>query len=345
MRVLVLGGTGFIGPHIVRRLLTHGHHVTVFRRESAVANVPEGVRVIVGDRNRLEASAAAFRDLRPDVVVDVIAFTEAQAKGLMAAFSGIAKRIVVLSSGDVYRANDLLFRRIPGTPDPTPLNELSPLRDRLYPYRGVPVPPIEGFSWDDYDKVLVERAVTGNAELPATILRLPMVYGPGDYGGQKRRFWPYWKRMEDGRPAILLDRRTARWRAPWGYVEDVAEAVGLAVENERAADEVYNVGEHGLDLQSWIRELAAVAGWRGRIVVVDEECPAPNLPRSLNLDQDLEMDSTKIRRDLKYQETTSRAEALKRTVAWDRDHPPNQTDSAQFDYAAEDAILERTVRT
>jgi len=79
--------------------------------------------------------------------------------------------------------------------------------------------------------------------------------------------------------------------------------------------------------------------------VVDEECPAPNLPRSLNLDQDLEMDSTKIRRDLKYQETTSRAEALKRTVAWDRDHPPNQTDSAQFDYAAEDAILERTVRT
>ncbi|MEX2260374.1 MAG: NAD-dependent epimerase/dehydratase family protein [Bryobacteraceae bacterium] len=345
MRVLVLGGTGFIGPHIVRRLLAYGHHMTVFRRGSAVADVPEGVHVIVGDRNRLEASAAAFSDLRPDIVVDVIAFTEEQAKGLMAALSGIAKRIVVLSSGDVYRANDLLFRRIQGTVDPTPLNELSPLRDRLYPCRGVPVPPIEGFSWDDYDKIMVERMVMGNAELPATVLRLPMVYGPGDYGGQKRRFWAYLKRMDDGRPAILLDQRTARWRAPWGYVADVAEAVRLAVENERAAGEVYNVGEaEGLDLQGWVQELAAVVGWRGRILVVDEQCPAPNLPRSLNLDQNLDMDTTKIRHDLRYQETMSRNEALERTVRWDRDHPPKQTAAAQFDYPAEDVIFGHAIR-
>jgi nucleoside-diphosphate-sugar epimerase len=168
-----------------------------------------------------------------------------------------------------------------------------------------------------------------------------MVYGPGDYGGQKRRFWPYWKRMEDGRPAILLDQRTARWRAPWGYVEDVAEAVGLAAESERAAGEVYNVGEHAPDMHGWVQELAAVAGWRGRIVVVDEQCPAPNLPRSLNLDQDLDMDTAKIRRDLKYRETMSRREALERTVAWDREHPPKKIDSAQFDSAAEDAILAR----
>jgi len=118
MRVLVLGGTGFIGPHIVRRLIAQGHQVTVLRRGSGLAELPDGVGVIVGDRNRLEASAREFGDLRPDVVVDVIAFTEAQAKGLMGAFRGIAKRIVVLSSGDVYRANDLLFRRIQGTVEP-----------------------------------------------------------------------------------------------------------------------------------------------------------------------------------------------------------------------------------
>jgi nucleoside-diphosphate-sugar epimerase len=343
MRVLILGGTGFIGPHIVRRLMAHGHQVTIFRRGSGLADVPDGVGVIVGDRNRLQASAREFGDLRPDVVVDVIAYTEEQAKGLRA-FSGIANRIVILSSGDVYRANDLLFRRIPGPPDPTPLRESSPLRDRLYPYRGTGVPPVEGFNWDDYDKVLVERAAMSHDQLPATIMRLPMVYGPGAPDGPKRRFWAYLKRMDDGRQAILLDQRTARWRAPWGYVEDVAEAVRLAVENSRATGEVYNVGEaDGLDMQGWVQELARAAGWRGRIAVIDEPCPAPNLPRTMNPDQDLEMATAKIRRELGYRETISRRTALERNVAWDREHPPKQVDPAQFDYAAEDAILSRAM--
>jgi len=140
--------------------------------------------------------------------------------------------------------------------------------------------------------------------------------------------------------AILLDARTAKWRAPWGYTADVAEAVGLAVEQDRAAGDVFNVGEtDSPDMQGWVRELAAGAGWRGQLVVVDEPCAPPNLPRSLNLDQNLDMDTTKIRRDLGYRETMSRREALEHTIAWDREYPPKHIDPSQFDYAAEDAIL------
>ena len=199
---------------------------------------------------------------------------------------------------------------------------------------------MEGTNFDDYDKILVERAVMGHAALPATILRLPMVYGPGTRDSKKRRFWAYLKRMDDGRPAILLDERTARWRAPWGYVGDVAEAVRLAVENEKAAGKIYNLGESdSIDMHGWVREIAAVAGWRGRIVVLDGPCPAPNLPRSMNLEQNLNMDSMKIRRELGFRETMSRLQALERTVQWDRSHPPEQTDPTQFDYSAEDVIL------
>src|SRR5256885_1916637 len=73
------------------------------------------------------------------------------------------------------------------------------------------------FGWVDaeYDKVAVERAVRGDAELPATVLRLPMIYGPGD---RLHRFFPLIKRMDDGRPAILLAERVAAWRGPRGYV-------------------------------------------------------------------------------------------------------------------------------
>ena len=96
-----------------------------------------------------------------------------------------------------------------------------------------------------------------------------------------------------------------------------------------------------LNMEGWVRELAAVTGWRGRIVVVDEPCPAPNRPRNMNLAQNLDMDSAKIRRELGLRESIPRRQALERTIQWDRDHPPEHTDTAQFDYAAEDAILAR----
>jgi hypothetical protein len=68
--------------------------------------------------------------------------------------------VIVLSSGDVYRANDILFRRVEGEVEPTPLTESSPLRVRLYPYRGVPVPAAYGVDWDDYDKTRCEALRT-----------------------------------------------------------------------------------------------------------------------------------------------------------------------------------------
>jgi nucleoside-diphosphate-sugar epimerase len=342
VRVLVLGGTGFIGQQVARRLVASGHEITIFHRGSDVSNLPERVRAVQGDRNQLEQSADDFRRLCPDVVVDCIAFTQQQAVSLVDVFRGIAKRLVVLSSGDVYRANDLLFGRFIGTLEPTPLSESSALREHFYPYRGMSIPQAYGINWDDYDKILVERVVLGDDDLRATVLRLPMVYGPGAREAAKRRFFAYLKRMDDGRPVILMDERTARWRAPWGYAGDVAEAVRLAVDNEHAAGNIYNVGESdGLDMQGWVSELGAVVGWGGEVVVLDESCPPPNIPRQLNLDQCLDMDTNKIRRDLGYRETMSRRDALEKTVVWDREHPPTDVDPGQFDYIAEDTVLSR----
>jgi len=147
-------------------------------------------------------------------VVDVIAFTEKQAESLVEVFSGFAGRLVVLSSGDVYRAYDILFRRVEGVIEPTPLAETAPLRERMNPYRGMRIPEHYGFSWDDYYKILVERVVMSDGSFPATVLRLPMVFGPGAHNVALRRFFPFLKRMDDRRSWILLDERTARWRAP-----------------------------------------------------------------------------------------------------------------------------------
>ena len=78
----------------------------------------------------------------------------------------------------------------------------------------------------------------GTTGLPGTVLRLPTVYGPGGY---QHRLFEYLKRMDDGRPAILLGEGMASWRWTHGYVEDVALAVVLAVADEQAAGGVYPV--------------------------------------------------------------------------------------------------------
>ncbi|MGD9140210.1 MAG: NAD-dependent dehydratase, partial [bacterium] len=54
MRVLIIGGTRFMGPRVVARLACEGHEVTVFHRGKTTAELPQGVQEVVGDRNRLD---------------------------------------------------------------------------------------------------------------------------------------------------------------------------------------------------------------------------------------------------------------------------------------------------
>ncbi len=64
-----------------------------------------------------------------------------------------------------------------------------------------------------------------------------------------------------------------------------------------------------------------------------------HLTASINTDQHLVADTTRIREELGYGELVSQDEALRRTIAWERAHPPDEVDPGRFDYAAEDAVL------
>ncbi len=335
MRILVIGGTRFIGPHVVARLCDAGHQVAVFNRGKTRADLPDQVERIVGDRQELAIFAEPFERFAPQVVLDMIPITGEQARDVVDVFAGIARRVVAVSSQDVYRAYGKLIGLESGPVEPLPLREDAPLRQKLYPYREQSRGPDDFYY--HYDKILVERAVMSAPALAGTILRLPMVYGPRD--GQHRTF-EHLKRMDDARPAILLGEGLARWRWTRGYVENVAEAISLAVTDERAAGRVYNVGEgEALTTAEWVAQIGRAAGWQGRVVVVPDERLPAHLKVGLNVDQHLVADTGRLRRELGYREPVSREEGLRRTVAWQRAHPPARVDAGQFDYAAEDALL------
>ncbi|MDP9371831.1 MAG: NAD-dependent epimerase/dehydratase family protein [Chloroflexota bacterium] len=342
MRILVIGGTGFIGPFVVRRLHEAGHEVTLFHRGRTEADLPSGVEHVYGDRGRLPGLRATFARLAPDVVLDMIPATEQDARTLLETVGRLARRVVAISSMDVYRAYDRLRRKDPGPPDPTPLTEDSPLRDRLYPYRGEEPHGRRAVDdrrrWqDDYDKILVERVVMGQRHLLGTILRLPMVYGVGDY---QHRLFPYLKRMDDGRRAIVLDEGLARLRASRGYVENVAVAIALAVTDDRAAGRVYNVAEpDALSEAEWVRLIGRVTGWDGKVVPGPPDRLPERLRTTMDTDQHWIVSTERIRHELGYAEPVPRDEALRRTIAWERAHPPGDVDPGKFDYAAEDTAL------
>ncbi|MEL6320299.1 MAG: NAD-dependent epimerase/dehydratase family protein, partial [Cyanobacteria bacterium J06626_14] len=155
MNIFIIGGTNFIGPYVVRALVEKGHSVTVFHRGQTQADLPPSVRHLYGDRAQLHRFQSDIDKFAPDIVLDMIAYTEADAQAVVDGFSERACRAVVISSMDVYRARDILWNVETGILDPVPLTESSPLRSRLYPFRELP--ELRGEIPADYEKILVEQ--------------------------------------------------------------------------------------------------------------------------------------------------------------------------------------------
>jgi nucleoside-diphosphate-sugar epimerase len=334
MRICVVGGTGFIGTHVVRKLLSGDHSVTVLHRGSTRSDCSSTARVVHGSRERLCELRESIANDGIDVVIDMSAHSEADAKALVQACSGWSRRAVVVSSQDVYRAYGRLTGLEPGPPIETPLSEDSPLRQNLFPY---------GAKRPDYEKILVERIVMEARELRGTVLRLPMVYGPGD--GQ-HRLYPHLKRMDDGRPFILMTDSAAHWRWTRGYVEDVATCIAKAAVDVATSGRIWNLGHpDALTLKQWVESIARVVGWKGEIIT----CPREQMPKELvlrlNLDQQMDSDTSRFAKQVGGMELIEFDEGLRRTIDWERAHPPSETDPAAFNYELEDNCVAELRRT
>jgi nucleoside-diphosphate-sugar epimerase len=343
MKVLLIGGTGFIGPSAAAALVKGGHSVTVFHRGKTSA--PKGAEEILGDRQFLQDHQPEFRRQKFDVVVDFVLSSGRQAQQLMDTFRSLAGRVVALSSMDVYRAMGVFYGFEPGGLQELPLTEDSDLRTSRNVYSPEALKNVRAvYGWVDneYDKIPVEQAVLSDPKLPGTVLRLPMIYGPGD---PLHRFHAVLKRMDDGRKQIIFADDVAPWHTPRGYVEDVGAAVALAATSPESAGRIYNVGEaESFGELDWARKIAAATGWNGEFVVLPHDRTPKHLHLPGNTAQHLVASSERIRKELGYSELLPREEAIRKTIAWERANPPAQP-HAQFDYPAEDKALAQVKAT
>jgi nucleoside-diphosphate-sugar epimerase len=339
--VLFLGGTRFIGAAAVRTLVADGHTVTVFHRGTTEAALPDGVRHIHGDRAELGKHTNELRAVAPDVVVDMRALKAADTAAVQDVFRGHAKRHVLISSVDVYQAWDALRRRderpIVESADGT-FDEDAPLRRKPFPYREGHK---EGDIYWDYDKIPCERRALDDRELPATVLRLPMVYGPDDY---QHRLYAMARRMADGRPFVILSRPEAGAVLPRCFVDDVGRAIALAATDDRAEGRTYNVvDDPSLPERDWVALVGRVLGWEGRVIELDADAMPAHLKDDEPTDWTVSIAASarRIRSELGWTVRSVHEEAIARTVEWELAHPPEKLPPRDDD--AEDRAIAQAV--
>jgi nucleoside-diphosphate-sugar epimerase len=337
MRILVIGGSGFIGSPLGRELRASGHSVANFHRTTDRYPDEDAMR-IQGDRNRLSNHLEQIQRFSPEVIIDLILSSGEQAHQLMSTSRKVAGRVIAISSMDVYRAWGVLHQSETGPLEQLPLTEDSPVRTNRHLYPPETIKMMQSiFSWLDerYDKIAAEEAILKNSGAVGTVLRLPMVYGPGD---PLHRFFPLLKRFADGRSSILLADDLAAWRGPRGYVENIAHAIALAATSDQAAGRVYNVcDEPTLSELAWQTKIAAQAHWSGEFVVLPRERTPKHLLQPGNAAQHIVASSERIRSELGYKELVDTEEAIRRTIAWEQNNAPTRISPQQFDYDAEDA--------
>lgn len=324
MKVLVVGGTRFIGRYVVEELLSHGHKVILYHRGRHEVTFSTPVEHIHGDRRDYEEFKEKVAGLSLDAVVDIIPYRPEDSQAIVEAFRGRIGHSVHLSTGAVY-ARDV----------PIPISEDTPLSDD----------PNNVYA---YNKILCERVILeaqNEGGFPATILRLAAVYGPHDY---EPREWFFVRRILDGRKRIALPG-TGEDLFHRVYVRNVAAGVVLALENPQSDGQIYNLAhEKALTLRQITEMIARILNHRWEIVAIPRELLVFGNPYAMPRPR--VFDISKIKNDLGYREPISPEQGMKKTVEWLLQNPPEKgswweygrspSRHCPFDYTLEDQAVE-----
>jgi len=247
MKVLVIGGTLFIGRHLTNALLAAGHEVSILHRNPA-SQLPPGVRGIIADRNDPAAVSAALSTERFNAVFDNVydwergTTADQVAATARACSTDTLERYVFMSSVAAYG-------------DGIDHDEDDGLAPADHPESYV------------RNKASSERALFAMAGLPVVTLRPPFIYGPGNAFYREAFFWD---RIRDRRRIIVPDDGSRLMQ--FVYVKDIVWCCMRILESPTSAGKAFNIADAAPVTQlEAVHAMARAVHEKPRIVHVPRE--------------------------------------------------------------------------
>ena len=302
MRVLVTGGAGFIGSHVVDAFLEAGHHVAV------VDDLSTGKRENVNPRAafyKVDIRSAELADVfakeKPEVVSHQAAkanVRESMVKPILYADVNILGSLNLLETCRAHGVKRVIYASTGGAsygePQYLPVDENHPINP-LDPY---------GASKHHVEHYL--HLYWLNYKLSYVILRYPNVYGPRqDPLGEAGVVAIFTGKMLKGEPCVI--NGAGDQERDFVYVGDVARANVLALAGETG---IYNIGSGiGTNVNTIAAELSKATGYKQTVA---------HGPAKLGEVWKIYLNAAKAKKGLGWQPTVSLVDGLNRTVAWFR---------------------------
>ena len=324
MNTLVLGGSIFIGLHLVRLLHGQGHQVTVLNRGQSGPGLPDGVARLTADRTDPAQVKAALSGAPYDVVFDISGYTPASVEPVLESLNGKVGQFIFCSTTAVYAPAHL-----------RPVDEGFPLDRR---------PEATQYA---RDKIVAEDMLLEAFDrrgFPITILRPPYVYGPDNK--LKQREFSYFTRLTRRRTLIVPGEGHTLFHPV--HVDDLAEAFAAVPGRSHAIGQTYTVcGPEAITINGYIETIGEIMGVEPEGVHAGaEEFNA--LPAKLGLSDDQALfpyewvesgvfSTEKARRDLEWTHRYGIRDGLAMTYEWWLEQG---LDREEWDFSHEDRALD-----
>lgn len=330
MRVLVIGGTGPTGPHIVAGLRERGHDVTIFHRGTHELPELADVEHIHGDPHFRESIDEALGTREFDTVLAMYG----RVKHLAPALAGRCAQFVSIGGVPVYRG---YFPRRGSVELPIPIPESHPV------VQDAGDDPALQFS----QRLAEAERVAFAHHSGATVLRFPMLYGPNN---ARPHEWSVVRRIRDRRPHMILPDGGFQIHSRCAARNAAAFVLAVVDRPDVAAGQVYNCGDPLFwSFRQWAEAIVALLGADLELIAIPSdiavEAASTLLPLGNTTATHCIVSTAKAERELGYRPAIEPLQALEEVLAWygsrpDVDHGASPSMTDRFDYATEDALID-----